>query len=151
MPLLTSDDWNTFWQRLIQKTREENEKRWDEQGYCPAKLPPVLTGTIKGFKIKSSDLHYNFSVDRFPKQTVVCEWEIFWSETDWVIRITKGGSTGSEGWYLHTLIEGGVYEKTSDACACAGTPGRWDALYLNRGQLQNICKQAQSLEVFPIS
>lgn len=150
MPTLTSEHWKNFWATLVAKAREENENLWAEQGSCPALLNPVLEGSIEGFKIKSSDLKYNVSVNSLPSQTVVCEWEVRWDDSGWKIRIVKGGVTGWEGWYLYSLVDAGIFEQTNPfVCACGGTPNRWDALYLNRFQLQQICRQAQALEIFP--
>lgn len=55
------------------------------------------------------------------------------------ITITEGGVTGCESvyadeWFLDTVIEKGW-------CACAGTPGRYDALVIPAREMRRVLEQ----------
>ena len=128
--------------------QQRRAAEWMEQGYCPAKLPPIFSGTINGWR---------GSRDGSP---VVCEWEARFRDTvsdgkRGVIAITKGGSTGWEGWYIDHpmpgvgLIAGGLLESGQDkVCACAGSD-RYEELWLDAEQLREVCRRWMKLERFP--
>lgn len=137
-----------FWDVLKERARQETEARWNAQGFCEARLKPVLAGQIQGFKIKNSDLNPGAGIEDHPQTPVVCGWDVTWGYSGWVVRLSNG-VTGWEGWYVRDLIDFGIYESDNPyVCACAGTPNRWDALYVDRAQLIEACQQAQQLIVF---
>ena len=143
-----------WWDKVLEKSRQEKEARELEQGYCDANLPPVMSGTIKGFLIKSTELLPNREWIDCSRQLKRFKWEIRWHRyfddrsLEAVFKILDG-VTGWEAYNVEDLI--GSLDKEYEIewiSPCVGIFNRWDAMYINEPEMKNIIREFSKLDRF---
>ncbi|MEM9116921.1 MAG: hypothetical protein AAGD09_03455 [Cyanobacteria bacterium P01_F01_bin.56] len=125
--------------KALIKFQEKQSKQWDKQGFCPAKLPPTMKGTVNGWRNNTPG---------------VCLWEVrdavefgYTHVHGWVLSLVEGGVTGFESWEVQSLIDFGLFDKSKRFCTNAGGCG-WDELYLDIEQIKEVVREVQKLPRF---
>ncbi len=112
------------------------EKLQRDQGFCS--LLDESYATIDGTRT-----HCVTGEENPVKVHWVCSWD---KEGNPSLELLDG-VTGFEKWYIKDLIENPNFFNPNALCfsACAGTPNRWDSLYLDIYQLREVVTLLYSL------
>ena len=130
---------------LTKAKRSKDDPRLRDKGpdYKPPNLKRVLAWH-RGIDVKA--IRTNCMTD--VKTDVTCHCVIVWHEEleSYWVKITKGGVTGFESCEVNRIkndgIDDGIDKGTrfGNWCACAGTPGSWDTLYIPEESMKEIIK-----------
>ena len=94
----------------------------------------ILEGTADGWLTCSRVLTYGTRPNEGAENYKV-EWEIYRDSKGYDTLVIKNGVTGFESWTMQTLLKN---DSKGHFCICAGTPRKWDRLYMTEIAWKNI-------------